>query len=706
MSAVVRLTRREFLRVGGGAAAALALGVHLPRRASAGEGGTFAPNAWLSVDAKGVVTIWVIRAEMGQGVLTAMPMLVAEQLHADWRRIRVERAVTDPRFGRMSTGGSTSVRRSWEPLQKAGAAAREMLVLAAARRWGVDPAGCAAKDGWVLDATGRRLGFGELAVEAARLPVPESPKLDDPRGFTLVGTRVPRVDGPEKVTGAAVFGYDVRLPGMLRAAVARCPVWKGKPRAFDPAGALRVPGVRRVLQVPSGVAVIAESTWAAFRGRDALKVDWDLGPNGRLDDGAIARALADPAAPLRTVRSDGDLAAALAGSARRIEATYDFPLLAHATMEPMNAAARVQAGGAEIWAPTQSATWAQDEVAKALDLPKEKVVVHTTLLGGGFGRRAMPDVAVEAAQVARAAGVPVQVAWTREDDMAHDFYRPPSRNVLAAGLDAAGGLAAWRHTVRAPSISAQLFGPPKGDPDVVEGAAGFPYRAGAVLVDCHVPEIGVRLGWWRSVYASQNACAEECFLDEVAEAAGRDPFAFRRELLAGAPRLRGALELAAAKAGWGAPLPPGRVRGIACHSSFGSHVAEVAEVSVAEGAVRVHRVVAGVDCGRVVNPDTVEAQLESAIAYGLGAALRGRISIRGGAVAESNFDAYEPLRFREMPRVEVHVVPSAEPPGGIGEPGLPPIAPAVLNAIRAATGVRVRTLPVGRLGPPAGKREG
>jgi isoquinoline 1-oxidoreductase beta subunit len=706
VSAVVRVTRREFLRVGGGATAALVLGVHLPRRAAAGEAGPFAPNAWLAVDARGAVTVWVIRAEMGQGVLTAMPMLVAEQLHADWRKVRVEKAVTDPRFGRMSTGGSTSVRRSWEPLQKAGAAAREMLVLAAARRWGVEPSTCTAKEGWVLDAKGRRLGYGELAAEAARLPVPESPRLDEPGTFTLVGTRVARVDGPEKVTGAAVFGYDVRVPGMLRAAVARCPVWKGTVRGFDPAGALRIPGVRRVVQVPSGVAVLADSTWAAFRGRDALKVEWDPGPNARLDDAAIARALADPAAALRVVRRDGDLAAALAGSARRLEATYEFPLLAHATMEPMNATARVADGGAEVWAPTQSATWAQDEVAKALELPPAKVVVHTTLLGGGFGRRAMPDVAVEAAQVARAAGVPVQVAWTREDDMVHDFYRPPSRNVLAAGLDAGGRLAAWRHTVRAPSIAAQLFGPGKGDPDVVEGASGFPYRAGAVLVDCHVPEIGVPIGWWRSVYASQNACAEECFLDEVAGAAGRDPFAFRRELLAGAPRLRGALELAAARAGWGTPLPPGRARGIACHSSFGSHVAEVAEVSVVGGAVRVHRVVAAVDCGRIVNPDTVEAQVESAVAYGLGAALRGRISIRGGAVVETNFDAYEPLRFGEMPRVEVHVVPSAEPPGGIGEPGLPPIAPAVLNAVHAATGVRVRTLPVGRVGASAGAKGG
>ncbi|HVP67068.1 MAG TPA: molybdopterin cofactor-binding domain-containing protein [Anaeromyxobacteraceae bacterium] len=696
MTEVRKLSRRAFLRISGGASAALVLGVHLPGRARAASGATFAPNAWLAVDEAGAVTIWVIRSEMGQGVLTSLPMIVAEQLDADFARVRVEQAVTDPKYGRMSTGGSTSVRRSWEPLQKAGAAAREMLVAAAAARFGVAPAACVAREGDVLEIAGRRrIGYGELAVAAARLPVPPEPRLKPPADFRIIGRPVPRVDSAEKVSGKARFGIDVRVPGMLFAVVARCPVRGGRVTGYDADAARRVPGVHRVAAVPSGVAVVAESSWAAIRGREALRPTYDPGENARLDDAAIEAILSDPGAPLKAVRSDGDFARAYAGAARRLEATYDFPFLAHATMEPMNCTARVDASGAELWAPTQSPTWAQSEVAKALGLPEDRVRVHTTLLGGGFGRRAMPDVPVEAAHVARAAGVPVQVLYTREDDFVHDFFRPRSRNVLAAGLDRDGGLAAWRHTVRAPSIMAQVFGRSEGRPDVVEGAADVPYRAGAVLVDCHAPPIGVTIGWWRSVYSSQNACAEECFLDEVAALAGRDPAAYRLALLSGAPRLRGVVELAASKAGWGKPLPPGHGRGIACHASFGSFAAEVAEVSVEKGAVRVRRVVAAVDCGRVVNPDTVAAQVEGAIVYGLSAALRGRITIRGGAAVERNFGDYEPLRIEEMPAVEVHRVESAEAPTGIGEPGLPPIAPAVLNAVAAASGRRVRALPLG-----------
>ena len=695
MSAPAKISRRAFLRISGGASAALVLGVHLPGRARAAPGATFAPNAWLAIDESGTVTVWVIRSEMGQGVLTSLPMIVAEQLEADFSRVRVEQAVTDPKYGRMSTGGSTSIRRSWEPLQKAGAAAREMLVAAAAARWGVEPGACVAQGGAVHEAQGgRRLGYGELAAAAARLPVPADPRLKPPAEFRIVGRSVPRVDAADKGNGKARFGIDVRLPGMLYATVARCPVRGGRVKEFRAEAALRVPGVRSVVPVPSGVAVVADSTWAAIRGREALQATYDPGPNGTLDDAAIDALLADPRASLTAVRSEGDFARAYAGAARKVEATYQFPFLAHATMEPMNCTARVGAGGAELWAPTQSPTWAQSEVAKALGLPEDRVSVHTTLLGGGFGRRAMPDVPVEAAQVARAAGAPVQVVWTREDDIAHDYFRPASRNVLAAGLDADGRLVAWRHTVRAPSIMAQVFGKAEGQPDVVGGAADVPYRAGAVLVDCYTPAIGVTIGWWRSVYSSQNACAEECFLDEVAALAGQDPFRFRRALLAGAPRLRAVLELAASRAGWGNPLPRGWGRGIACHASFGSFAAEVAEISVEEDRVRVRRVVAAVDCGRVVNPAILEAQVESAVAYGLAAALRGRIDIRGGAAVQRNLDEYRPLRIDEMPRVEVHWPESSESPSGIGEPGLPPLAPAVLNALAAATGRRVRTLPL------------
>ncbi len=696
MTRIAKLGRRDFLRVSAGAGAGLWLGFRLGTgEARAAAPAALSPNAFLSIDGAGIVTVWVVRSEMGQGAHTAMPMLVAEELECDWRSIRVEQAPTDPKFGHMSTGGSRSVRDSWIPLRRAGAAAREMLVSAAAGRWGVEPASCRAEAGRVIhSATGRSLGYGELAAAAAGLPVPRDPALKEPSDFRLLGKKVARLDAPAKVTGRATFGLDVRVPGMLFATVARPPVHGGTVAGFEAAKARKVPGVRAVLGVPSGVAVVATSTWAAIRGREALQVRFEGGPNASLDQAAVERLLSDPGAKPQVVRADGDLEAALAAAPRRIEAVYQAPFLAHATMEPMNCTARVTAKGAEVWAPTQAPTWAQGEVAKALGLPEAAVTVRTTLLGGGFGRRAIPDFAVEAALIARAAGAPVQVVWTREDDMRHDLYRPASRHELRAGLDAAGTLVAWHHRVRSPSIAAQLFGGRAGRPDVVEGAVAVPYAARAVLVDCVTPAVGIRVGWWRSVYSSQNAFAEECFLDECAAAAGRDPVAFRRALLERHPRLRGVVELAAQKAGWGSPLPAGRGRGLACHASFGSWVAEVAEVSVERGSVRVHRVVAAVDCGHVVNPDTVEAQVESAMVYGLSAALRGEITLERGRVREGNFDDYQPLRMDEMPAVEVHLVKSAEAPGGIGEPGLPPIAPAVANALFAATGRRFRRMPL------------
>jgi isoquinoline 1-oxidoreductase beta subunit len=704
VTAAPRLGRRRFLALTAGGGAGLWLAVVLPPRAeAAGAEAALAPNAWLRIDGKGVVTLYLAKAEMGQGVFTAMPMLIAEELEADWKAIRVVQADAHPRYGTMVTGGSSSVRRSFTPLREAGAAARELLVAAAARRWGVPPASCRAEQGTVVHpATGRRLGYGALAADAAKLPVPSAPALKDPKDFRLVGRRVARLDTPDKTHGRAVFGLDVRVPGMRHAVVARPPVMGGAVAGFDGAKALRVPGVEQVVQVPSGVAVVARSTWAAIQGREALEVRFEPGPNGRLDQAAIARLLAEAPVLPRPARAEGDVERALAGAARRLEATYELPLLAHATMEPMSCTAHVKRGAVEIWAPTQAPSWAVEPVARALGIAPAKVTLHTTFLGGGFGRRAMPDFVLEAVQVSRAAGGPVQVTWTREDDMRHDFYRPPGRNELRAGLDAAGRLVAWHHRVRTPSARRQIFGgpPPSGDerPDVVEGAADVPYAAGAILVDCAVPELGVPLGFWRSVYSSQNAFPEECFLDEVAAAAGQDPLDLRLALLPAGARLRGALALAAARAGWGTPPPPGRARGLACHTSFGSHVAEVAEVSLERGKLRVHRVTCAVDCGVVVNPDTVEAQIEGAVVFGLSAALRGEITVKDGAVVQGNFDDYEPLRMDEMPAVEVHLVPSAEPPGGIGEPGVPPIAPAVANALFALTGKRHRRLPLRDLG--------
>ena len=697
MSEIRKVGRREFLELSAMSGAGLWLALHLPARAEAAEGAALAPDAYLRVEPGGAVTVFLAKSEMGQGTYTGMAVLVAEELEADWKSVRVVQADADKKFGQMITGGSRSVRQFFDPLRKTGATAREMLISAAAKRWGVDRSTCRAESGAVVHApSGRRLGYGALTSAAAREEVPKDPPLKDPKDWKLIGTKVPRLDTPDKTRGRARFGIDVRVPGQRFAVVARPPVVGGKVTHYDAAKAKAVPGVRAVVEVPSGVAVVADSTWAAIRGRDALAATFEAGPNGALDMAALQKLLQE--APVeKPSRSEGDLEKAFAAAAKRLDATYELPLLAHATMEPMNCTAHVRGDSAELWAPTQAPSFAQSEVAKALGIDPERVKVHVTFLGGGFGRRAMTDFPVEAALVSRAAKEPVQVVWTREDDVRHDFYRPAGRNELRGALDASGKLVAWHHRVRTPSIGKQIFGTAtrSGDhPDVLEGAIGFPYTAGAVTIEAAMPEVGLHLGWWRSVYSSQNAFPEECFVDELAAAAGKDPLAFRLEHLPAASRLRGALMLAAAKASWDKPLPAGSGRGIACHTSFGSHVAEVAEVSVENGKLRVRRVVAAVDLGVALNPDSVEHQVEGAIVYGLSAVLRGEITLVNGAVVQGNFDDYEPLRMDEMPVVEVHLVPSREAPGGIGEPGVPPLAPAVANAVFAATGKRIRKLPI------------
>lgn len=721
MGAHVEVSRREFLTTGATAGAGLVLAFYLPpdvAAAAADAAGPFTPNAWITIGTDGAVTLTVDKSEMGQGTHTGLAMILAEELEVEWTSVKLgpvpENAAAWER--RMSTGGSTSIHTSWDRLRKAGAAAREMLIRAAAETWRVEAAACRAERGAVVhSASRRRLAYGRLASRAAMLPVPSEPPLKDPKDFRLLGTRAPRLDTPPKVTGSAVFGIDVKVPGMLVASIARSPVFGGTVKRVDASRAKAMPGVRHVVELErhvapatngawqarteSGVAVVADTYWQAVEGRRALDIEWDEGANATLDSAGIGAALARLAErPGVVARSDGNAAAALAGAARQVEAAYEVPYLHHATMEPMNATAHVRPDGCDVWAPTQNQTRAQEVAAEITGLPKDKVRVHTTFLGGGFGRRLEPDFVAEAVRVSKAIGAPVKVIWSREDDVQHGFYRPTTYNRFAAGLDGSGRVVAWTHRLVAPSILLPKFGPLRDgiDRTSVDGATNLPYEIPNVLVEQTVADVPVPLGFWRSVGASQNAFVTECFLDEVAAVAGRDPFELRRELLRQKPRHLRALELAAEKAGWGTPLPPGRARGIAVAEWEPTVCVQVAEISInPEGTVRAHRVVCAVECGPVVNLGQVEAQMEGGVVYGLTAALYGEITIERGRVKQSNFHDYPMLRIDEMPVVETHVLPSSEHQGGIGEPGVPPIAPAVCNAIFALTGKRIRKLPIG-----------
>ena len=683
-------TRREFLGTGAAVGASLVIGFYLPeigRRSS-----PFKPNAWLEVHPDGAVSIWTGRSEMGQGVKTAMPMIVAEELEADWQTVRVIQADADAAYGNQMTVGSRSVQSGWEPLRKAGAAAREMLISAAALTWGVPRGDCRAERGAVLhSSSGRRLTYGQLTDRAATLPVPENPPLKQRSEFRIVGTRVPRVDASDKVTGRATYGIDVRVSGMVFAAVARCPVFGGRVTRFDPAAALAVPGVTGVEQISRGVAVVAENTWAAFQGKRALRVEWEEGATARWSSDGIRRAFAAAATrPGQSVRTTGDVDSALSGAARTMDAVYEAPYLAHACMEPMNCTAQVTGGRAEIWAPTQNPQGIQREAARVLGLSGEAVTVHVTYMGGGFGRRGGPmDYATEAVELAGKIGRPVQVVWTREDDIQNGFFRPATYNVLRAGLDQAGRPVAWSH---------KLVGPDGAPFMLTRGADELIYAIPNFRLERVTEDPGIPIAPWRGVGPSQNGFIVESFVDELAHAAGKDPYAFRRELVVGQPRLVAVLDRAAERAGWGSPPPAGRHRGIALWQFGDTVVAEVAEVSVAgDGSLRVHRVVCAIDCGIVINPDTVEAQTQSNIVYGLTAALYGDIAIDRGRVVQSNFHDYQMLRLAQMPEVDVHLVRSDAPPGGVGEAALPAIAPAVCNAIFAATGKRIRRLPIGPL---------
>jgi isoquinoline 1-oxidoreductase subunit beta len=714
VSIATEIKRREFLKAGAALGGGLLISLYVPEFAPATHAADSAAkpvalNAFVRIGTDESVTVISNHSEMGQGIYTSLPMLLNEELEADWARVRVESSPVDAVynhtvFGMMMTGGSTTTNSEYDRFRKMGAMARIMLVAAAAQSWGVDAQTCRAEKGFVIHmASGRRASYGSLAEAAAKIAPPTDIPLKDPKDFTLVGKPVHRLDTPSKTNGTAQFGLDVYIPGMLTAVVARAPVFGGKVVSFNADKAKAIPGVVNVVQVPSGVAVIAKGFWPAKLGREKLEINWDDGPGAAISTAEMrANFSALSKTPGLVARKVGDPTGALAGAAKTITAEYEVPYLAHCMMEPLNTVVDLREDRCEIWTGTQFQTGDRAAAAKVAGLKPEQVTLHTTLLGGGFGRRANPwcDFVTEATEVAKAAKVPVKVVWTREDDIRGGWYRPMWYDHFAAGIDASGNPVAWTHTIVGQSIMAgtlfESFGIKDGiDSASVEGAADILYGIPHLQVELHSPKNEVPVQWWRSVGHSHTGFSVEAFFDEVAHAGGKDPYQLRRTLLAGQPRMLAVLDLAAQKANWGNALPAGRARGIATHFSFDSYVAQVAEVSVEkDGTVRVHRVVAAVDCGRTVNPDTVKAQLEGGIIFGLTAALKTEITLDKGRVQQRNFHDYPMVRMFESPAIEVYIVPSSEHPTGVGEPGVPPVAPAVANAIFAATGKRVRRLPI------------
>ena len=721
------VSRRGFLKAGGALSAGLVLGVHGPASAQSGAaakgGAAFAPNAFVRIGTDNTVTVVSKHLEMGQGSYTGLATIVADELDAAWGQVKVEGAPADAsRYNNLlwgpaqGTGGSTAIANSWEQLRKAGATARAMLVAAAAQRWNVPAAALTVKGGVVTHAGGKRTAtFGELAEAAAALAVPADVKLKEPKDFTYIGRHVPRVDSKAKSNGTAIFTQDVKLPGTLTAVVLHPPRFGAKVASFDAAGVQGIPGVRQVVELPTGVAVLASNFWSAKKARDALKVQWDESGAYKGSSAEIMAAFRKAAEqPGAVARSEGDAAKAIAGAARVLEASYEFPYLAHAAMEPLNCVIRIADDDTiEVWNGEQMHTGDQFALARYFGVKPEQVKINMLFAGGSFGRRANPaaDYLIECASIALAlarAGqrnVPVKLVWTREDDMRAGYYRPAFFHTLKAGMDAGGNVVGWQHRLVGQSIAAGTAfesGMVKNGVDAtsVEGASSLPYAVPAIHVDLHSPKLPVPVLWWRSVGSTHTAYSTETFVDELAAAAKRDPVEFRRGLLAKHPRHLAVLELAAKEAGWGKPLAPGksgekRGRGIAVHESFNSFVAQVVEVTVkADRSFTVDRVVCAVDCGIAVNPDNVRAQMEGGIGYGLSAALYGAITLKDGVVEQSNFHDYPALRINEAPKIEVHIVPSTAAPTGVGEPGTPVVAPALANAIFAATGQRLRTLPL------------
>ena len=711
MRSVSDPSRRGFLTAtataGGGLILALALPRPGGRSSSAAPSGAAGPaggqlNAWLKIAGDNSITIIVDRSEMGQGVYTALPMLLAEELNINFDAIRIEAAPVgdayiSPGNGGQITGTSNSVQESWDKLRMAGATARTMLVAAAAKRWRVDPGECRAENGSITNAQGKVLTYGQLADSAARLPVPKDLKLKPKSAFKIIGKPRPRIDTPGKVDGSAEFGLDVKLPGMLYAALAQSPVLGGKATALDSAAAEKMPGVRKVLRSGGSVVVVADHFWQALKARRALNITWDPGANVQLDNAAIHALLKKTAAAGTglAARTDGDVAAALKSAKLTLSAAYYLPLLAHACMEPMNCTADVKANGCDLYVGTQVQQVAQATAAAAAGLSPAQVRVHTTLIGGGFGRRLDIDFIPAAVEASKAVGVPVKVVWTREDDMTHDTYRPAAYEEVSGGVDAAGKVIAWKLHITSPSITERMFPPVKGvDDSVIEAAVNNLYDVPNLAVSYSRQEIGIDVGYMRSVSHAPNCFVIESFMDELAAAAGMNPYDFRMRQLANKPRQRHVLELAAERAGWG-KAPSGRHQGVALMEGYTSHLAQVAEISIVGGELIVHKIVCVVDCGQMVNPRIVESQIESGIVFGLSAARWGNVTIAGGKVQQTNFNNYRVLRNNEMPELDVHLVDSDAAPGGIGEASVPLVAPALCNAIFAATGKRLRALPIG-----------
>ncbi len=704
------VSRRSFLKVSGAAGGGFLLSVFLPAaRGVADEenAGSFAPNAFIRIEADGRVILTMPYVEMGQGTYTSVPMLIAEELEVDLQHVILQHAppnekrYANPLFGVQATGGSTTIIAAWEPMRRAGATARIMLVAAAAHRWDVDPGSCRAQAGRVDHLpTGRSATYGDLAADAARMEVPQTVALKRPGEFKLIGTPVKRLDAPSKVDGSAVYGIDVQRPGLKFATLAQSPAFGGRVRSLDDAAAKAVKGVRQIVRLDDAVAVVADHMGAARKGLAALVIEWDDGPHAKLGTAGVMHVLEQATLkPGPVAQQTGDAAAALAGAIVRVEANYQLPFLAHAAMEPMNCTVHVRADGCEVWVGTQVLARAQATAAAVTGLPADKVVVHNHLIGGGFGRRLEVDGVTRAVQIARHVDGPVKVVWSREEDIQHDMYRPAYVDRLSAGLDATGMPVAWSHRFAGSSVISRWLPPAFKDgldPDTTGGAIDLPYALPNMRVEyLRMEPEGIPTAFWRSVGASHNVFVVESFMDELAAAAKQDPVAYRLRLLDANPRAKAALELAAEKAGWGRPLPERTGRGVSLQFVFGTYMAQVAEVEVSKaGEVRVRRVVCAVDCGTVVNPDTIQAQVQGAVIFGITAALYGQITLKDGRVEQGNFDTYQILRMNEAPAVEVHIVRSAEPPGGMGEPGTSAIVPAVVNAIFAATGQRLRTLPV------------